>query len=365
MTTIRRVARQAVAVASLLALPSLASAEGEGYYTEEQARRGKIAFTKYCTLCHTVDTKTPVAEQIKDGRGYRLGMQPSRGLLNLGGRYLWSEFEGRPKYPSVYYLFTRIRQSMPGYGADTIGNDVKVNIIAYLLQANGLSPGKKELTTDVPAMKTMRINAPKPPDETGFVPIFNGKDFTGWNFMLGPNCRQAPEGCGKNNPSGGFRIDDGKLICTCKIQGYAYTEKKYQNFTWRFDYRYVPPPDWTDDDGVVYPGRGGYFLFVNDHRVWPKAIQINQYFAHHVLIPENMDTKLKWTEEPGAVEKSRRPLGAWNSVEIVSKDGKVYSYHNGILVSTVTDHEFKQPGSIAIQAEGAEMEFRNLRIKAE
>ena len=363
MTRMRRVACQAVAVASLLALPSFASAQG--YYTEAQATRGQIAFTKYCTLCHTVDTKTPIAEQINSGRGIRVGTQPNRPLMNLGGRYLWGEFEGHPKYPSVFYLFSRIRRSMPGYGADMIGNDVKIDIVAYLLQANGLRAGSTALTTDVAALKKMRVNAPPPPDETGFVPIFNGKDFTGWNFVIGPNCRQAPVGCGKTDPSGAFRVENGKLICTGKVQGYAYTETQYQNFTWRFDYRYVPPPDWDDNDGVVYDGRGGYFLFINDHRVWPKAIQVNQYFAHHVLIPENMDTTLKWTEEPGAVHKSRRPLGAWNSAEIVSKDGKVYSYHNGILVSTITEHEFTEAGSIGIQAEGAEMEFRNLRIKVE
>lgn len=363
MSKRRRAVRQAMAVAFLVALPSFAGAQG--YYTEAQAKRGQAAFGKYCSLCHTVDNKTPIAEQTKDGRGIRRGTMPDRVLMNLGGKYLYGEFEGRAKYPSVYYLFARIRRSMPGYGADTLGNDVKINIVAYLLQVGGLPPGPTELTTDVDAMKKMRVNAPPPPDETGFVSMFNGKDFSGWSFVIGPSCRLAPAGCGKNDPTGAFHVRDGKLILTGKKQGYAYTDKKYLNFTWRWEYRYVPPPDWTDDDGVVYDGRGGYFLFVNDHRVWPKAIQINQYFAREILQPEDMDTHPKFTRMPEAELKSRRPLGAWNSIEIVSKNGQIHSYHNGILVSVVHEHEFKDGGHLAIQAEGAEMEFRNLRIKAE
>jgi mono/diheme cytochrome c family protein len=336
-----------------------------GFYTKEQAKRGQVAFNKYCAVCHTVDSTTPIAEQIKTGRGIRVGTDPNHALMNLGGKYLFSAFDGHPNYPSVYYLFNRIREGMPAFGADTVGLDMKIDIVAYILQSNGLPPGSKELTTDVPALKKMRIpgNQPKQ-DEAGFEPIFNGKDFTGWAFMLGPNCRTAPEGCGRVTPSGIYRVEDGKVICTGKIQGYMYTVKKYLNFTLRFDYRFQPPKDWTEEDGVVFYGNSGYFLFINDHRVWPKGIQIEGYYRRP-LIPFLMDTKAKFTEEPGAMQKSIRPLGEWNSVEIKSKDGKIYSSQNGILLNTITEHEFKEPGSIGFESEGSELHWRNIRIKAE
>src|SRR2546428_9383328 len=99
------------AVVCLLAIPAFAGAQG--FYTEAQAKRGGIAFNKYCGVCHTVDTVTPMAEQTKaTGRGMRMGARtPS--LLNLGGKFLFTTFEERPNYPSVYYLFNRIRRSMP------------------------------------------------------------------------------------------------------------------------------------------------------------------------------------------------------------------------------------------------------------
>jgi hypothetical protein len=351
-------------VVCLLAIPAVAFAEG--FYTEGQAKRGHLAFNKYCGVCHTVDTTTPVAEQTKTGRGIRVGTAVNRPLMNLGGKFLFSSFQGHPNYPSVYYLFNRIRQGMPAFGTDIIGNDVKIDIVAYILQANGLSAGSTELTTDVPALKKLRIpqNNPKPADETGFVPLFNGKDFTGLKFMMGPNCRQAPEGCAKSDPLGVFYVRDGRVVCTGKIQGYMYTEKKYLNFTLRLDYRFVPPSDWDSEDGVVYYGNSGYLLFLNDHRVWPKGVQIEGYY-NRPLMPITMDTTIKYTSEPGAMEKSIRPLGEWNSIEIVSKDGKVLAYQNGLLLHTVTEHEFKQPGAIGFESEGSMIEWRNIRIKAE
>jgi alcohol dehydrogenase (cytochrome c) len=362
MTNVFRAAGHVLAIVGVLTLPSVASAQG--YYTEAQARRGQLAFNKYCAVCHTVDGTVPMTEQTRTGRGIRVGTSSNRALINLGGRYLLSTFEGHPNYPNVFYLFNRIRQGMPAFGSDMIGNDVKIDIVAYILQANGLPTGSRELTTDVTALKAMPINVLKPQDETGFVALFNGKDFTGWNFMLGPNCRQAPEGCGKSTPSGVYRVEDGKVICTGKIQGYMYTQTKYLNFTLRFDYRFEPPPGWDDADGVVYYGNSGYFLFINDHRVWPKGIQIEGYYSRP-LITQLMDTKAKSTEEPGARQKAMRPLGAWNSVEIVSKDGKVYCYQNGVLLNTITEHEFKEAGSIGFESEGSQIEWRNIRIKAE
>src|SRR5262249_14895612 len=151
---------------------------------------------------------------------------------NIGGTWLFSTFEGRPNYPTAWFVFNRIRRSMPAYGADVIGNDVKIDIVAYILKSHGLPSGSSELPYDVEALKKVRIpnSAVKPPDETGFVSLFNGTDFSGWQFMIGPNCRRAPEGCGKTTPSGLFKIVDGKIVCTGKIQGYMFTEKKYLNF---------------------------------------------------------------------------------------------------------------------------------------
>jgi hypothetical protein len=50
-------------------------------------------------------------------------------------------------------------------------------------------------------------------------------------------------------------------------------------------------------------------------------------------------------------------------VEIQAKNGQVRASLNGTFVSTVTHHEFTEPGSIGFQAEDANITWRNIVIK--
>ena len=49
----------------------------------------------------------------------------------------------------------------------------------------------------------------------------------------------------------------------------------------------------------------------------------------------------------------------------MSKSGQVTGYLNGTLVSTVTEHDFTEPGYIGFQSETGEIHWRNIRIKPE
>ena len=332
------------------AAAALAPVDG-GFYTVEQADRGKLQFDKVCTPCHVAAAQMP--RPGTSGRGFWLGSQHL--LLSLGGTYTH-------KYPSVYHLFRRIRDSMPSSDADSVSEAAKVDIVAYLLREGGFAPGRTALPLNTTAMKKMRLGG-LAVLEKGFEAVFNGKDFSGLGFLLGPNCRPQPEGCGRTEPGTIFRAENGSIVTTGKVQGYMYTQKKYQNFTLRFDVRHVPPADW-DPTEDFFDGNSGYLLFVTEHRVWPKGIEIQ---GNHMtmLSPIGMDAMAKYTEDHEALVRARKPAGQWQSVEIVSKDGQVKSYLNGVLVSTVTEHEFKAPGYIGFQSEGAELHWRNIRIRPE
>src|ERR1700722_13924847 len=72
--------------------------------------------------------------------------------------------------------------------------------------------------------------------DDGFVPMFNGKDLTGW---VNVNC--AP---------GTFYVKDGEIITTGKPTGYLRTDKQYENFIAEFDWMHVPPkPDAVGNSG--------------------------------------------------------------------------------------------------------------------
>jgi hypothetical protein len=131
----------------------------------------------------------------------------------------------------------------------------------------------------------------------------------------------------------------------------------------RFDYRHIRPPD-LDPDDEYFDGNSGYLLFITDHRVWPRGIEI-QGNNEGILSAGGLDAAIKKSDDDDARKKAHRPVGDWNSVEIVSKAGQVRSYLNGLLISTVTEHPFKEPGHIAFQSEGALLHWRNIRIKEE
>lgn len=319
-----------------------------GFYTEAQARRGQVLFGKVCTPCHTATPDFPAAKL--GGRGFSLGSQKI--FIDLGGRAL-------QKYPSVYHVYRRIRDSMPSYDATSVSPIDKVDITAYLLRANGFPAGATPLPSDTTVMKVLKIGA----SERGFVPVFNGRDFAGVRFLLGPNCRPAPAGCGKTEPGSVFTVADGAIVTTGKVQGYWYPEQKYKNFTLRFDYKFDRPAD-LDPGDEFYEGNSGYLVFITDHRVWPKGIEI-QGNSNNMLHSFGMDAKVVAKDFPDARTRAFRPIGEWNSVEIVAKDGEIKSYNNGELLSHVTEHEFTEAGYIGFQSEGVPLRWRNIRIKPE
>ena len=328
--------------------PITSGHESAAYYTQRQADRGRVLFNRVCIACHVAGGQTP--PRSASGRGFWLGSQ--RVILNLGGRYAH-------KYPSVYHLFRRIRDSMPSYDADSVSSADKVAIVAYLLDANGFVAGSSPLPLDTGIMKTMKL----PGSEPGFEMVFNGRDFSGVKFLLGPNCRPQPDGCGRTDPGSVIWIDNGEIVTSGKVQGYWYTEQRYLDFMLRFDYRFARPAD-LDPGDEYFDGNSGYLLFLTEHKVWPKGIEI-QGNNENMLSSVGLDAMVKAVDDPEARRRAYRPVGEWNSVEIASKDGQVRSYLNGLLISHVTEHEFTEPGHIGFQSEGAELHWRNIRIRVE
>src|SRR4051812_3049014 len=68
-------------------------------------------------------------------------------------------------------------------------------------------------------------------DESGFTPLFNGKDLTGWVYG-GSKDKPAKEG-------NGYQVDaDQKVVYSTKQDGgKLLTEKEYGDFVLRFEFR--------------------------------------------------------------------------------------------------------------------------------
>jgi mono/diheme cytochrome c family protein len=328
-----------------------AAGAADGFYTEEQAERGKGFFRGSCSMCHAVDPAQPNNRDVKAPPGRGFGGAGAKVQINLASN------ESIPqRFRSVGSLFNKIRTSMPLYNAEGLSTEEYVDLTAYLLQGNGFPAGKEELKPDVKTMMAMALPA------KGFATLFNGKDFTGWGFLLGNNCTPRPEGCGQTEPGSTFKVEKGTIVCSGTPLGFMYPQKKYLNFTLRLEFRFQPYAGMLSDD--EYYGNSGYLLFMNELRVNPDMIEI-QGMNLELLDVRPSRKSTTFTVDIEARKRAIHPVGQWNTVEIVSKDGQVHSYLNGTLVSTVTHHDYKEPGYIGFQSEDGKISWRNITIKEE
>ncbi|MAF64787.1 MAG: hypothetical protein CMJ84_03895 [Planctomycetes bacterium] len=319
-----------------------------GFYTAEQAMRGKAYFTGSCQTCH-------LAGQPDATRGG--GSEPSPGPgISMGSQLIVMPLMGQGLLEyrhSVGDLYLKTRTTMPIEYPDALSEQSYLDIVAYLLQAKGYPAGERELTGDLEAMRAMTL------PEEGFRTLFNGSNFAGLRFLLGSGCEPRPLGCGSTDPGTTFRIEKGAIYISGRPSGYVYTERKFLNFTLRLDLRYVPYVGMESESD--YYSNTGILLFVKEHRVWPKSLEVQGVYPWALSILP-IDTEAAFTSNAHVRRSAMRPLGEWNSVEVVSKGGEVWVSLNGQLVTTVTEHEFEEPGHLGFQSEGASVYLRNIRI---
>ena len=99
----------------------------DGVFTAAQAGRGKAALSQNgCNGCHGAD------------------LSGARGPSLKGERFI-KEWENG----SVNRLFIKIRDTMPPLNPQQVADNTKVDIIAYLLEANAFPAGPDELALDV------------------------------------------------------------------------------------------------------------------------------------------------------------------------------------------------------------------------
>jgi hypothetical protein len=215
--------------------------------------------------------------------------------------------------------------------------------------------------------------ASSPADDTGFTPLFNGKDLAGWTTYLQKNA----------DPAKTWSISDGVIHCTGTPLGYLLTEKEYGNYVLRVQWRFPGKP-----------GNSGVFLHVSGKdQIWPKGVEAQLQSGEagdfwlvdgfKLTIPESQHESptsrhyLRMNEtwkKTGTDSKGRdtqqavrtpveKPIGEWNQYEITCKGDEIRLVINGKLVNVGTKAEATK-GKILLQSEGAPIDFRNIEIKS-
>ena len=188
------------------------------------------------------------------------------------------------------------------------------------------------------------------------IELFNGKDMTGWTYYLNPK-----EGKDKKMEDV-WSVENGVIICTGKPAGYIRTEKEFEN--------YVLTLEWRWPEGSK-GGNSGVLLHTQPpDKVWPKSVEA-QLMANNagdiyiidttIEIPD-ADKRRKDRRHINLTDGSEKPPGEWNQYEITCKGDEIILKVNGELVNHATNASVSK-GAICLQSEGAEVHFRNIKLK--
>ena len=183
--------------------------------------------------------------------------------------------------------------------------------------------------------------------------LWNGKDFAGWKLFL----REAAADVSKT-----WSVTNGMIRCTGRPAGYMRTQTPYADYHLHVEWRW---PEKAGNNGVLVHMSG-------EDKVWPRSLECQLHsgnagdfwvingieFAEHA----KGGSRVKGRRTIKLKDSSEKPLGQWNSYDIVCKDDWIVVFVNGILQNVGTKCSDKS-GKICLQSEGAVIEYRNIYIE--
>ena len=181
--------------------------------------------------------------------------------------------------------------------------------------------------------------------EEGFVPLFNGKDLTGW------------EGNAKL-----WIVEDGMLIgrsSGIRHNDFLATTKTFGDFVLRFQVRLV---NGKGNSGVQFRSK----RVPNSHEVSGYQADVGQGWWG-TLYDEARRNRPVAKPKPADLKKAVKPKG-WNDYEVKAVGPRITLTINGVELVDYTEKDDKiaRTGIIAPQVHSGgalEVQFRNIRIK--
>jgi hypothetical protein len=203
----------------------------------------------------------------------------------------------------------------------------------------------------------------------GFIPLFNGKDLTGWQGreQVDPDAFRSLTPSEQHNLQAKadeilrqhWRVDAGELV-NDGHGTYCTTIKDYGDFELLIDWKMVDP---NADSGIYLRGNPQVQIWNPDDPVK------RQYQAH-------LGSGSLWNNKPDTPGQSPliradRPIGQWNTFRICIVDNCVTVHFNEqLVVDDAVMQNFWDPqkpiiskGPIQLQTHGGEMRFRRIYLR--
>jgi Domain of Unknown Function (DUF1080) len=199
-------------------------------------------------------------------------------------------------------------------------------------------------------------------------PLFNGKDLSNWDA-------DVPARDTNPNAPASFIIRNGMLVSLGKPEGHLVTKQQYRDYRLEAEYRFAGKPG---NCGILVHASRPRALY----KMFPQSIEVQMMsgdagdfwcIQENIEVPDMEKRRPrkageKWGGAEGdarrilnLTDRSEKPVGEWNTMVIEARGRTIKVWVNGDPVNegsnATADH-----GKIAVQAEGAEVEFRRLEI---
>jgi quinoprotein glucose dehydrogenase len=123
---------------SALDAQTAAQSTSTGVFTEEQAKRGEVAYKEHCAGCHGTDLQST-----------------DREVPHLSGES-FKRWIGR----SIGEKFEDARDNMPPRDERSLPDQVYLDVITFILRFNKVPVGSQELKPDPAILKQIKISDP-------------------------------------------------------------------------------------------------------------------------------------------------------------------------------------------------------------
>ncbi len=194
--------------------------------------------------------------------------------------------------------------------------------------------------------------------------LFNGVDLTGWHVDV-PDLEKDST---LRNP---FIVRNGMLVSLGTPEGHLITDAVFENYELDIEYRFAGEPG---NCGVLVHASTPRALY----EMFPKSVEVqlmHENAGDFWCIVENIETddmenrrgpKENWGITEGKERRiknltdgSEKPLGEWNTIKIRCMNDSISVWVNNDFVNKGWNCTARR-GQIALQAEGAEVEFRKV-----
>ncbi len=191
--------------------------------------------------------------------------------------------------------------------------------------------------------------------------LFNGKNLDGWANV---NCHPST-----------FFVKGDEIVTTGTPTGFLRTDKQYENFELDFDWMHVEKEKMANSGLFVWgdplPGVGTPYTRGIEVQVLinfaPKdgwATSHGDIFSIHGArcTPDRPHPTRKGMERCLPSENRVKGGGEWNHYKVIANDGAIKLHVNGKEVSGVSKSNPRK-GYLALESEGVECHFKNIKIK--